>query len=182
MKLQFNAIGRKLAKREEPPADLLRVAGWLAPRLFLLQADASVVAEALRVAANAIAPDHGIDPVLVFDALWRREQAASTALGAGFAIPHARLPGIPEPLTVFVRLRQAIPFGATDGEAVRYLLVILVPKDGADGDHLTMLSLIAQLFSQPAFRKQIARATDPATARAVFAGGIANLLRTAPAS
>jgi PTS system nitrogen regulatory IIA component len=181
VKLQLTAIRRKLANREAVPADLARVAGWLAPKLFLLEADARCTEGALRLAAQAIGPAHGIDPVLVFDALRRREQAASTALGAGFAIPHARLPGIGQPVTAFIRLRKPMPFGATDGMPVSHLLVILVPKDGDDGDHLKMLSLIAELFSQGAFRKQIALAPDVVAAQDAFARGIADLLRTAHA-
>lgn len=184
MKLHFTAIQRKLADRDQHEAvaaDLARVAGWLQPQLVLVDADPRTVDDALRIAADAIGPAHGIDPALIFDALRRREQAASTALGAGFAIPHARLPGIERPVTAFVRLRRPIAFGATDGLPVSYLLVIVVPRDGADVDHLRMLSLIAELFSQRTFRKRIGAATDTSAAQSAFAEGIATLLQGAHA-
>ncbi len=111
MKLQLTAMRRKLSDRDGRAVvsvDLARVAAWLQPRFVLLDAQARTTDEALQVAARAIGPEHGIDTALIFDALRRREQAASTSLGAGFAIPHARLPGIERPVTAFVRLRHGM--------------------------------------------------------------------------
>ncbi|MEO8936866.1 MAG: PTS sugar transporter subunit IIA [Burkholderiaceae bacterium] len=116
---------------------------------------------------------------MLFDALQRREQAASTAPGAGFAIPHARLSGIERPVTVFTRLRSAIPFGAADGIPVTCVLVIIVPKNGADADHLTMLGLVSALFSAGDFRKRIAVASDVVTAEAAFRTCISTLVQKA---
>jgi len=184
MKLEFIAVGRKLADRrrhEETArmADLARVASALQPEAILLDVDARGAERALRIAADAISMKHALNPTLVFDALWRREQAASTALGNGFAIPHARLAGIERPATLFIRLRNAIPFGAADDAPVSHLLVVLVPKDGADADHLLMLSFISQLFARRGFKAKLERASDVAEADAVFRDAVAPLVRRA---
>src|SRR5450631_504492 len=74
-------------------------------------------------------------------------QTGSTALGAGFAIPHARINGIARPLTLFMRTRLPVAFDAPDGKPVSDLLAIMVPADGAKEDHLQLLALVARLFS-----------------------------------
>ena len=111
-----------------------------------------------------------LDADCVFRALWRREQASSTALGDGIAIPHARIEGIAKPLTFYMRTRNAIAFGAPDGQPVSHILVILVPADGDPEAHLQLLAWIAAKFSEPAFRANLAAARTMAEVDQVFAG------------
>jgi len=112
--------------------------------------------------------------------LCRREQAGSTGLGGGFAIPHARISGIARPLTLFIRTKLGIEFDALDGKPVSQLLAIMVPVDGAKDDHLQLLALVARLFSDHEFRKQLDGASDATAAALAFRAGIANLSATSP--
>ena len=59
-------------------------------------------------------------------------------------------------------------FDAPDGKPVSSLLVIMVPADGATDDHLQLLALVAQAFSDPSFRARLAAASDAAEVAAVF--------------
>jgi PTS system nitrogen regulatory IIA component len=68
--------------------------GLVATTGILLEVDVRDRPHALEVAAAAIGRAHGLDPVPIFRALWRREQVGSTALAEGFAIPHARISSI----------------------------------------------------------------------------------------
>src|SRR5271170_4433873 len=88
----------------------------------------------------------------IFRALHRREQAASTAVGDGLAIPHARIPGIDAPVTLYLRTRMPMRFGAPDGKPVAEFFVIVVPVGGAPETQLGLLRGVAERFSQPAFR------------------------------
>ena len=155
--------------------DIRQIASWLQPRDILLDADVPDRQRALEAAAAVIGTAHGLDPAPVFRALWRREQAGSTGLGEGFAIPHARIDGIARPFTVFMRTRRALPFEAPDARPVSQLLVIVAPMDGDKEDHLELLALVAQLFADCRFRKQLDAAADAATAAAAFAAGIARI-------
>ncbi len=130
---------------------------------------------ALKVVAAAIGREHGLDPAPIFRALWRREQAASTALGEGFAIPHARIGGIARPLTLFMRMKLAIAFDAPDRQPVSQLLAIMVPADGAKDDHLQLLALVARLFSDRGFRRRLDSAPDATAAAVAFSAGIAQV-------
>ena len=99
----------------------------------------------LELAASRFAHTRASDPRPVLRALLRREESASTALGGGVAIPHARIPGLDAPWTLYLRLADALPFDAPDGKPVRDFLVILVPETGDIDAHLALLAHVAQL-------------------------------------
>jgi PTS system nitrogen regulatory IIA component len=108
-----------------------------------------------------------VDDKLVFRALWRREQSGSTALGHGIAIPHARLPGITDPVLLFVRTKLPIPFGAPDHQPVSHFFVILVPEH-ANEEHLRILATVSEMFSDKAFRDRLEAATEPVAIQRLF--------------
>ena len=155
--------------------DTMRIATWLQPQEILLGVDVRDRTHALEVLGAEIGREHGLESGAIFRALWRREQAASTGLGEGFAIPHARIVGIARPLTLFMRTKVAIAFDAPDRKPVSQLLAIMVPVDGAKDDHLQLLALVSQLFSDRAFRKQLDSAPDAVVAADAFRAGIARL-------
>ncbi len=154
------------------PRDSRQIAAWLEPQDVLLAAAGRDGAEIIKEAAVAIARRCGLQPTLVSDALWRREQAGSTALGKGFAIPHARIAGLDRPMTFYVRPATPVDFAAADGLAVTDILVILVPNDatssGANEDHLRLLALVARLASQRRFRRHLRDAADVAAVTEAF--------------
>jgi PTS system nitrogen regulatory IIA component len=152
-----------------------RVAAWLQPEGIHLDVPLRDSLHALEFIATAIATHHDLDPAPVLRALCRREQAGSTGLGGGLAVPHARIPGIDRPLTLLVRARKPIGFKAPDHDPVRLMLAILVPEHGDRGDHLKLLALVAELFSDPRFRARIDTGADPAAVAASIAEEIARL-------
>ena len=103
--------------------------------------------------------NHQIARSQVFDSLFAREQLGSTGLGQSVAIPHGRIKGLKEALGALVRVKQAIPFDAPDNQPVALIFVLLVP-DRATDVHLQILSELAQMFSDKAFREQLLAAAD----------------------
>src|SRR5215212_5805945 len=93
----------------------------------------------------------------VFESLFAREKLGSTGLGQGIAIPHGRIKGLKEAVGAVVRTRQPIPFDAPDAQNVSIIFVLLVP-DRATDMHLQILSELAQMFSEKAFREQLLNA------------------------
>lgn len=155
--------------------DLTRISAWLQPEEILLDTDVRDRRHALEVIGEQVDAGHGLEAGTTFRALWRREQAASTGLGGGFAIPHATIAGIGRPLTLFMRTRAAIHFDAPDRRPVSEFLAILAPVGGEKQDHLQLLALVAQLFSDLEFRRHLARASNAATAADAFTKGIARV-------
>jgi PTS system nitrogen regulatory IIA component len=144
------------------------VSCWLFPQVVLLDCDVRDKRELLDVAASTLERFHGVSAAPVARALWRRESAVTTGLGEGVAVPHARIGGISEPVTLLIRTLRPIAYGAPDRKPVTQLFVILVPEEGDPDEHLRLLANVAQLFSQPAFRERIAAATDMRSARRAF--------------
>ena len=116
---------------------------------------------ALEEAALLVETHHHINHAPVFRALWRREQSASTGLGHGIAIPHARIAGISEPIILLVRTTLPIKFGSPDRQGVSVLLIILVPEVATE-EHLQILATISEMFADPGFRDRVASADEPA--------------------
>ena len=96
--------------------------------------------------------NHGIRRNLVYDSLFAREKLGSTGLGQAIAVPHGRIKGLPEALGAFIRTREPIPFDSPDGRGVAQIFVLLVPEQATDR-HLQILSELAQMFSDRAFRE-----------------------------
>ena len=117
--------------------------------------------QALEAAALMAERRHHIDHVSVFRSLWRREQTGSTGLGHGFAVPHARIAGISEPIVLLMRTKRPILYGAPDRKPVSVLLAILVPEQ-ANQEHLQILAEASAKFADENFRQRLAAAGDPA--------------------
>jgi len=100
---------------------------------------------------------HGFPHERVTAALYRREQAGSTGVGQGVAIPHARIEGMERILACYFRLSAPIAFEAPDGKPVSHVLTLLVPKPATD-QHLQILAATTRLFSDSAFRALLDRA------------------------
>ncbi len=150
----------------------VRIARWLQPREIVLDVRASTREQVLHAASEVMERFGGLIPERIYDALWRRERAGSTALGRGFAIPHARIPGIGAPVTAYLRTATPIDCAAADGIAVTHFLVILVPTEGDTDEHLQLLALVANLFSDRLFVKRLDRAESAAIAEHAFTTGI----------
>jgi PTS system nitrogen regulatory IIA component len=96
----------------------------------------------------------------VFDSLFAREKLGSTGLGQGVAIPHGRIKGLKAASGALIRVREAVPFDAPDGQNVRLAFVLLVPERATDG-HLQILSELAQMFCDRPFREKLFGAATP---------------------
>jgi PTS system nitrogen regulatory IIA component len=107
----------------------------------------------------------GIARSTVSDNLFARERLGSTGLGHSVAVPHGRIKGLKAPLAAFVRLADPIPFESPDGEPVKLLIFLLIP-DNVTQQHLEILSEIAEMFSDPAFREALSTMEDPAAVHA----------------
>jgi len=108
-----------------------------------------------------------MDAVLEGRVLAAREKLGSTGLGQGIAIPHGRIKGLKEARGAFVRLHEPVAFDAPDGKPVAQVFVLLVPEQATDL-HLQLLSELAQMFSERAFRDRLASAKNPNDLLALF--------------
>jgi PTS system nitrogen regulatory IIA component len=101
----------------------------------------------------------GIDPAAVAGALQARERLGSTGLGKGFALPHARVPGLTSFFGAFLRLARPIDFQAIDDQPVDLVFLLLIPND-AGNDHVAALAAISRRLRDAEVLKQARRTAD----------------------
>lgn len=112
---------------------------------------------ALMALARAFAAnDNRLDSDQVGEALSAREQLASTNVGDGVAIPHARIHGLGEPQVAVSIMNHGLHF--EDDDAPVHILVGLLTDAEDPRAHLTMLATLARTLSKPQIRYRMAAA------------------------
>lgn len=144
------------------------IADLLPPSNVLVGLEAASKKRVFEQAGIMFENNQGIGRSTVFDSLFAREKLGSTGLGQGVAIPHGRIKGLREAVGGFLRLAAPVQFDAPDGKPVSLLFVLLVPEQATE-HHLQILSELAQMFSDRAFREQLATAADAAAIHSLFA-------------
>ncbi len=147
------------ALAEEPvdTAPLPRVSDALALGGIHYRIGGATKAAVLRAAGQVMHVPDDIDRVTLVRMLMAREALATTAVGNGIAIPHARNPivlRVPRTLVALCFLEQGVAFGALDGKPVHSLLV-LVAKTVRE--HLHMLSRLAFMLHDSALLECLRR-------------------------
>ena len=94
-------------------------------------------------------------------ALQVREDKMTTAMGGGFAIPHATLPKLKQLATLLARCPSGLDCQAVDGKPVKLFFLILVPADQAQL-HLQTLATVAKFFNRRGTKTRILEAKEPA--------------------
>ena len=140
-----------------------RIVDLLPQRNVAVGVDAASKRDLFGAIADLFSASGDLARSAVVDALSAREKLGSTGLGQGIAIPHGRIKGLKDARGAFVRLAQPIPFDAPDGRPVSQVFVLLVPEHATE-QHLELLSELAQMFSERAFRERLAAAPDAASA------------------
>jgi len=112
------------------------------------------------------------DKKQVLESLLRREKSASTGIGGGIAIPHARIPGLKDAV-IFVGLsRRGINFPSVDGRLVHLIVLFLTPLAESEL-HLKILSKIAAMLKDKVLIEQLIRcSSDDELYHALKKGGI----------
>ncbi len=121
----------------------MKIGDLLTPDHVVLDLRASDKRRLLEELARRWRGRPGSDAEVIADALNAREVLGSTGMGAGIAIPHARLPGVSAPIGLFARLRHTVEFDAIDGQRVDLVFLLLLPAE-AQGDHLNALACVAR--------------------------------------
>ena len=113
--------------------------------------------QALNVAAEVAARLYKLKAGEVLDALLAREEEGSTGLGAGVAVPHARVRGLQRVRGIFIRLETPVSFEAVDDKPVDLMFVLLAPAEAAT-QHLRALAMVSRSLRRPDLREQLRQA------------------------
>jgi nitrogen PTS system EIIA component len=137
---------------EEPPPSLAEALerGGIFYRLRDTSRDRALAAmvEVLPVPAD-------VDRSLLLRLFLAREDAASTGIGGGIALPHVRNPivlHVPRPMVTLCFLEQPVDFGALDEQPVHTLFAAICPTTR---QHLQLLARIAYALHDPEFKAAV---------------------------
>jgi mannitol/fructose-specific phosphotransferase system IIA component (Ntr-type) len=99
-----------------------------------------------------------------------REALFPTMIAPGLAIPHARIPGLPEALTAIACIPGGCDFGG--GSKARVMVLLLTPVDEPNL-HIQLLSALASEFEDPEVTGKISRMSSPQDVLNHFSCGLA---------
>ncbi|MBS3734565.1 MAG: PTS sugar transporter subunit IIA [Phycisphaerae bacterium] len=85
-------------------------------------------------------------------AVLEREKQATTGIGKGVALPHAKLKGLEAPIGTIGRSAEGIDFSALDSKPVYSVLLLLSSPDNPD-EHLQAMEAIFKHVQRDMFRK-----------------------------
>jgi mannitol/fructose-specific phosphotransferase system IIA component (Ntr-type) len=122
-----------------------RLQDILSSKLFLRELKAASRRDAIHAMTAAVCEAEGLDAQHVEKAVWSREEALSTGLGNGVALPHARIDGLRESLVVVGISRKGIDFDAPDGRPANVIFLALTPGNDPTAQ-LQIGSEIARIF------------------------------------
>ncbi|KRE70343.1 PTS fructose transporter subunit IIABC [Arthrobacter sp. Soil762] len=118
----------------------------------------------------------------LFADAFAREQKTATGIPGGIAIPHCRSAAVIEPTLAMARLNPKVDFGAKDGPAD--LIFFIAAPEGADQEHLKLLSKLARSLIKKDFTAALRAASSREEIVELVDGALADKPAThaAPAS
>ncbi len=137
-------------------------------------------ADVIRVLAGKVAASGRASEVEgLFADAFAREQKTATGVPGGIAIPHCRSAAVQEPALAMARLSHKVDFGAKDGPAD--LIFFIAAPDGADQEHLKLLSKLARSLIKKDFTAALRAAATEQDIVDLVDGALADRPAAAPA-
>lgn len=88
------------------------------------------------------------------EAILKREEEFSTAVGFGVAIPHGKSDAVKEPFFMFSTV-DSIDWKSMDGDPVDLVFLIGVPANDAGSTHLKILAALSRKLMKEEFRDSL---------------------------
>ncbi|WP_127576466.1 PTS fructose transporter subunit IIABC [Paenibacillus barengoltzii] len=107
------------------------------------------------------------DQALFKEMILKREAEASTGIGGGIAMPHAKSKAVNEATIVFAKSAKGVDYDTLDGEPATLFFMIAVPENMGDV-HLRTLASLSKLLLDEGFMAQLQAASTPEEIVALF--------------
>ena len=111
------------------------------PEAILCDLEPADKEDAIRQLVDALVEAKALDAkqaTAINKEIIERERKASTGIGNGVGIPHARSAHVDHVILSFGRIQGGFDFAATDGQRVRVLALLITPKAATD-EHLAVM-------------------------------------------
>ena len=136
--------------------------------IMILPAQATTKEEILDEMVHKLVETGAVNDYNVFrQAIAERELSASTGIGEGIAMPHAKNTAVTETSVVFAKQPAGVDFDSMDGQPAR-LFFMIAAKDDANETHLGILASLSKLLMNDDFNKALEAANTPESVTAVI--------------
>lgn len=133
----------------------------ISKELVQLNLDATTKEDVLVQLASVAAANGKVSNEKVYiEAVLKREEEFSTAVGFGVAIPHGKSDAVIDPFFMFATVDN-VDWNSMDGEPVTMVFLIGVPMSDAGSTHLKILAALSRKLMKAPFRAAISGATSP---------------------
>lgn len=123
----------------------MNVSDILSEDMVITDLSADNKRDLLEEVAGKVAERQNLDKNVVFESILERENLGSTGYGSGVAFPHARIDGLKQNVTAFIRLDKAVDYDALDNKDVD-LLAFLISSEQNGEDHLQALATFSRVL------------------------------------
>ena len=110
---------------------------------------------------------YGLEHDFAHQSLIKREQASSTGMGLGIALPHARSDRFNNIVGIFIRLSNPIEFQSLDRLPVDLVFGIFAPETQSI-DYLKSLSGVARKLRDPITQELLRRNSEPSVLHTIL--------------
>ncbi|MCY4260714.1 MAG: PTS sugar transporter subunit IIA [Rhodobacteraceae bacterium] len=124
-------------------------------------------AAVLEIIADVAEEVYAIDRRMAARVLNEREDASSTGMGEGIALPHARSPEFDRIVGIFIKLDTPTAYASPDNLPVDLLFCIFAP-DTNSVVYLQSLGNVARTLRSETIRRDLRQASDPAVIHAIL--------------
>lgn len=123
---------------------------------YIRTLDARTATDAIDLLTQTLAPQTHLSHAYINAAVLAREAMMPTGIGAGLAIPHARIKGLKAPLIAIGLSPQGIAFGAPDRTQAKIIFLLLTPQEDSS-IQLELIADISQTFKTSALLEAVLR-------------------------
>ncbi len=128
----------------------IMVADAIIPELQATERDDAIKEAVASMAQVGSVPKARVDEIV--KAVLDREDQATTGIGKGVALPHAKLKCIKKAIGIIARSSRGIDFSALDSKPVHSMILLLSSPDDPD-EHLQAMETIFKHVQREIFRK-----------------------------
>ena len=89
-----------------------------------------------------------------------RDEAHSTGIGAGLAVPHGKTHACRELVMAVAKPAEPLEFDSIDGRPCTFVVLLASPVDKT-GPHIQALAHVGRLWKTERFRRAVAQAATP---------------------
>jgi PTS system nitrogen regulatory IIA component len=130
------------------------IADLLSPANVFVDLRVTNKEQLLRELGERVAMTADLAPEMLVHEILAREALGSTGVGAGVALPHARVEKLSKPVGAFARLKRSIEFEAIDGRLVDLVFLLALPASD-DKDGFNALASVARVLREPSCQAEL---------------------------